>query len=134
LVVIDLAGRGHDGDALGRAAREAFHPDQPGVSIGPISRFGTIELVKPWRERPVAELLNDDSGRLSATSVALRLVRALEREGRVSPGARLDARAAPEVIAATEPYRLALAERLGERFRLSPEPGFGRERFEVHAS
>ena len=66
LVEIDLAGRGHDGDALTRTAREALHPDQPGVNLGPISRFGTMEILKPWRERPVAERLNDPDGRLSA--------------------------------------------------------------------
>jgi Ribonuclease G/E len=133
LVVIDLAGRGHDGDALGRAAREAFHADQPGVSIGAISRFGTMELAKPWRERPLTDRLCDSSGRLSALTVALQAVRALEREGRVAGGARLTLRASAEVTSAIEPFRPSLADRLGPRFTFEPAPGFARERFEVAA-
>lgn len=133
LVVIDLAGKGHDGDALTRAAREAFHPDQPGVNLGPISRFGTMEILKPWRERPLAERLLEPGGRPSALSVALRLARMLEREGRVSPGARLLARAAPEVVEAFAPLHARVAERLGPRFTLQPELAFGRDRTEVSA-
>ena len=134
LVVIDLAGRGHDGDALLRQAKEAFHSDQPGVNFGPISRFGTIEIARPWRDRPVAELLCDRGGAPSAETVALRLVRALEREGRVSPGARLAARAAPEVEAAFSAYGAALADRIGARFTVAAEPAFVRARFDVAAA
>ena len=133
LIVIDLAGKGHDGDALGRAAREAFHADQPGVALGPISRFGTFEIVKPWRERPTVERLCDESGRLAPETVALQAARALEREGRATGGARLEARASAEVCAALEGLRAALVERLGPRFAFSPDPGFGRERFEVRS-
>ncbi|HEX5379912.1 MAG TPA: ribonuclease E/G, partial [Phenylobacterium sp.] len=49
IVVIDLVGRGHDGNALMTAARAAFAPDNPGVSIGPVGRFGTMELSIPRR-------------------------------------------------------------------------------------
>ena len=59
LVVIDLAGRGHDGPAMLSAARLAFGPDNPGVAFGPISRFGTLELTVPRRRRSVAERLLD---------------------------------------------------------------------------
>ncbi|HEX7886628.1 MAG TPA: ribonuclease E/G, partial [Phenylobacterium sp.] len=41
LVILDLVGRGHDGAALLSAARLAFAPDNPGVAIGPVGRFGT---------------------------------------------------------------------------------------------
>src|SRR5690606_24330675 len=62
LVVFDLAGRGHDGAALLAAARTAFGPDQPGVAIGPISRFGTLEVVLPRSIRPLTEILGDARG------------------------------------------------------------------------
>ena len=133
LIVVDLAGRGHDGDALTRAAREAFHPDQPGVNLGPISRFGTMEILKPWTERPVGERLLDSDGRPSALTAALRLARELERAGRVSAGARLLARARPEVLAAFAPLQDRVAERLGPRFELQPELAFERDRTEVVA-
>ncbi len=131
LIVVDLAGRGHDGDALSRAAREGFHPDQPGVNLGPISRFGTMEILKPWRDRPLAERLNDAHGRLSALTAALRLARTLEREGRVHGGARLLARAHPEVLAAFGALQPRLVERLGPRFELQPDLALDRGRTDV---
>ena len=134
LIVVDLAGRGHDGDALARAAREAFHADQPGVALGPISRFGAFEISKPWRERPLAERLGDAPGRLSAQTVALQAARALEREGRAASGARLTLQVEPSVAAAFEPLRGGLAERLGPRFEVVAEPRFARERFEIRTS
>ena len=133
LIVIDLAGRGHDGDALGRAAREAFAADQPGVSIGPISRFGAMEMLKPWLQRPVGERLLEASGQPSPLTVALRIARALEREGRASGGARLRAEAAPEVVAAFEPLRASLTERLGPRFVVEEDRAAPRAQFKVSA-
>ena len=95
LVVVDLAGRGHDGPALLAAARAAFAPDNPGVAFGPISRFGTLELTVPRRRRSIAERLLDADGRATSLTLALRLVRALEREALADPGARVAAAAAP---------------------------------------
>lgn len=89
LVVFDLVGKGHDGSATSAAAKLAFEPDQPGVSIGPISRFGTFELALPRRMRPVRERLCDPDGRLSAQTLALHLLRKAEDFVRSDPGARL---------------------------------------------
>lgn len=127
LVVIDLAGRGHDAAALLSAARAAFGPDNPGVAISPVSRFGTMELTVPRRRRPVLDLLREDPARTSA----LRLVRMLEREGRASPGARLTAQCAPEVAEALSIYDAALADRLGRRFTVTPQPGWPVSKLEV---
>src|SRR5260370_41045 len=49
LVVIDLVGRGHDGTALIQAVQAAFAGEQPGLVIGPVTRFGTLELAIPRR-------------------------------------------------------------------------------------
>lgn len=121
LVVVDLAGKGHDGAALSAVAKIAFEPDNPGVSIGPISRFGTLELAVPWRRRPLAETLCAADGRLSALSVALRLAREIEREGRADPGARLTAVASPEVAAAFRPLLAALGPRYDVRQALGAD-------------
>ena len=88
LVVIDLAGRGHDGPAMLTAGRIAFAPDNPSVAFGPISRFGTLELTVPRRSRPTLDILTDDAGRVSVLSEALALVRALEREAVADGGGR----------------------------------------------
>lgn len=128
LVVFDLVGRGHDGAAMLAAARLAFAPDNPGVAIGAISRFGTMEMTVPRRRRPVVERLR------GPTADALRLVRALEREGRASPGARLVARCSPETAKAVSIYDAALADRLGRRFVVEAREGWPVGRIEVAAT
>lgn len=130
-VVLDLVGKGHDGPAIAAAAKAAFAADEPGVSIGPISRFGLFELVVPHRFTPLAERLNDASGAPTTLTLAVRLMRTLEREGRVNSGARVAARGAPEVVSAAEPLLARLVERLGARLTLIPEPGRPRESFEI---
>ncbi len=131
LVVMDLVGSGHDGSALAAAAREAFGPDEPGVALGPISRFGALQLALPWRVRPRRELLCEASGELSHATVALRLLRALEREGEADRGGRLLARCAPAVAARAKAYAGALTERIGPRFEIRPDPAMTADEMEV---
>lgn len=131
LVVIDLAGRGHDGPALIAAARAAFAPDNPGVAFGPISRFGTLEMTIPRRRRGVGERLLDEAGRPTFETLALRLARAVEREALADPGARIAARAAPDVAEAAGAYLEALRGRFGARLELIVEPDRPREAFEA---
>jgi len=134
LVILDLVGRGHDGAALLAAARVAFGPDNPGVAIGPVGRFGTMELSIPRRTRPLSEYLRQADGALSDRTLAQRLIRRLEDEGAAQPGARLVAPCAPSVAKAAEPLVRALAERMGARFALKPEEGRSRDRIEVSAA
>ncbi|HXQ16652.1 MAG TPA: ribonuclease E/G [Caulobacteraceae bacterium] len=122
LVVIDLAGRGHDGPALISGARLAFGPDNPGVAFGPISRFGTLELTVPRRRRSVADRLLDAAGQPTAQTLALRLIRQIEREAAADPGARIEARVAPDVAAAADPYLKVLTDRFGARLSLVADP------------
>lgn len=133
LVAIDLAGRGHDGAALLNAARVAFGPDNPGVAFGPISRFGVLELTAPRRQRPVLDTLLNDTGAPSPQTLALRLARAIEREGRKAGGARLKAACAPPVAAAFAPLRAGLATKLGERFTVEGRADWTGARQEVWA-
>jgi Ribonuclease G/E len=121
LVVIDLIGTGHDGEALRAAAEEAFAPDQPGVAFGRVSKFGTFELARPWRERPLREVLCGPDGRLTPLSAALALLRMIERVGRADPGGRISARCAQDVAEAAAPYTARLVERIGPRFQIVPE-------------
>ena len=131
LVVIDLIGHSHDGVAMATAAKIAFAPENPGVVIGPITRFGTLELTVPQRGRPVAEILLGDDGRPTALTVALRLLRALEREGRADGGAKLVARCAPEVAEAAEGRADILADRIGKRFTIVADAALARTAFTV---
>lgn len=131
LIVIDLAGRGHDGAALLAAARAAFSPDNPGVSIGPVGRFGTMELTVPRRTRPLSDLLLDADGRLNDRALAQRLIRRIEAEAAADGGARLTATCAPEVEIAARPLAARLAQIVGARFTVSAVAGQPRERMEV---
>jgi Ribonuclease G/E len=133
IVVIDLVGRGHDGQALLAAARAAFAPDNPGVAIGPVGRFGTMELSLPRRVRPLSEILTREDGALSDRTLAQRLVRRLQSEGEAQRGARLVGRCAPTVAESAAPLLAELAQALGARFALEPDPAMPRERFEVAA-
>ena len=124
IVMIDLVGRPRDLQPIQRVAREAFHADEPGMLFGQVSRSGVFELGKPHREQPSAERLLAADRRLSARSVAQRLVRRLEREGRADPGARLAAVCSSPVAAELRP----LAAELGPRYAVIEE--LGRERLD----
>jgi Ribonuclease G/E len=133
LIVIDLIGTALNAEEIRNAAKAAFAADQPGVTIGPVTRFGALELARPWRERPVRELLNEADGRPTPLTAALALIRALERAAAADPGGRLIARAAPEVAEAARPYASRLAERIGARFELSPDLAMRRGEIDVSA-
>ena len=123
LVVIDLAGRGHDAPALLAAARAAFGPDNPGVAFGPVSRFGALELTIPRRARPTLDILTQGGHVLSATSSAMDLLRAIEREAARESGARLEVVAASAIADAARPFLARLTDRLGARIALRPDAG-----------
>ncbi len=134
LVVVDLVGRGHDAPAILAAARAAFAPDNPGVAFGPISRFGTLELTIPRRARPCLDLLVDESGRPTAQTLALDLLRALEREARADPGGRFAGVAAEPVIEAARAGLPDLWAKVGTRISLRAERGRAPEDFGVARS
>lgn len=134
LVVMDLIGKGQDGEAIAGAVKTAFAPDQPGVVVGPISRFGTLELAIPRRQAPTIELLCDETGRLTNTTLALRLMRMAEQEARADPGARLSLICAPSVAHAVEALLPDLAARIGPRYDLQPlaeASSFGADHLDV---
>ncbi|MCR5879685.1 ribonuclease E/G [Phenylobacterium sp. J367] len=131
IVIVDLVGRGHDGNALMAAARAAFGADNPGVAIGPVGRFGTMELSLPRRVTPLAEVLCREDGHLSDRTLAQRLIRRIEAEAAANGGARLEARVAPGVEQAARPLAALLAARIGARFSVVADPAAARERLEV---
>jgi Ribonuclease G/E len=124
LIVFDLVGRGHDGQALSNAIRAAFAPEQPGMAFGPVSRFGTIELAIPRRFRPLADILCAADGAPSISTLAFRLLRAVEREALADPGGRILARGSPAVVAAALARAEPLRSRFGARIELIAEPAF----------
>ena len=133
-MVIDLVGRGLDGTSLMAAARAAFAPDNPGVAIGPVGRFGTMELSLPRRTQPLMERLCRADGAPSDRTLAQRLIRRLQAEAEAQPGARLAGSCAPEVAAAAAPLAARLAGLIGARFSITPDPARRREQLDVAAA
>jgi len=131
LVAIDLIGSGHDGAALTAAAKAAFAEDEPGVAIGPVSRFGLMQIITPRRRRSIKDILCRPDGALRPRTVALRLMRALEREGRADGGARLIGHCAPDVAEALTPYIAELTDRIGARFEILSNVASPTDCFEV---
>ena len=134
IVVIDLVGRGHDGAALLAAARTAFAPDNPGVAIGPVGRFGTMELSLPRRTQPLLERLCREDGALTDRTLAQTLIRRIQVEAAAQPGARLLARCAPGVAAAAAPLGVRLAERIGARLSIVADAARPRDSLDLEAA
>jgi len=133
LVVIDLVGRGHDGPALARAAQTAFGPEQPGVIIGPITKFGTLELALPRRYRPVRDALCESNGRLSTASLALRALRSAETQAMADPGGRLTLRCTPDVAEAARRVLPELVGIIGSRLDVISDPALAKDVWEIAA-
>lgn len=111
LVVVDLAGGAQDGETVQKAARAVF-ATEPDVVMGPLSRFGLLQVSVPWRRTPVEEVLHDAAGAPTSATRALDLVRRLRRALLVETTvARMTARCAPDEAALAAP----LAARLGPR-------------------
>lgn len=57
LVAIDLVGVGLHPESTANLARSAF-AGAPGVVVGPLSRFGLLQITAPWGRTPVDERLS----------------------------------------------------------------------------
>ena len=113
LVAIDLIGVGFDGEAIGKAAREAFGAD-PEIVYGPINRFGVLQLSLPWRRTPLEEVFRGPDGRRRVEHRAQDVVRSLNH-------ALMSDRTAPRVVFQCAPGEAVLAAPLAAR--LGPRAG-----------
>ncbi len=112
---------------LEEAVRAAFADDPWSVQCGALSRFGVFDLARAQLCRPLHERLRDPDGRLSAETVALMALRAIEREARAQTGRQIACTVAPEVKAwldaAEIDWRAELSNRIGMRWSLDAQPG-----------
>jgi Ribonuclease G/E len=122
---------------LEAAVKEAFAADPWGVQAAPLSRFGVMELSRPQLVTPLHELFRDADGRPNVEACGLKLLREIEREARVARGREVIATASPEVAAWLDggaiPWREALSQRAGPRWRIQAEAGRARDAFDVRA-
>jgi hypothetical protein len=119
LVVIDLIGNRQDFDRLRGLMLHGLAGEAGSVIIGPISRFGTFEMVKPWSVRPIIDQVRDER----AVTMALRLVDEAFEAARNDAGAILTIRAPSEVIGLLQPRLSASYDPLSARLRLETSQG-----------
>ncbi len=102
--------------------KDGFNDDPDMPKIAPYSRFGTIEMTRTRTGPSIAQIMIGKDGELTTETIALQGLRRLTTEANVEGGAKLVLQV-PEAAfqwleADTIGWRNALAERIGERFRL----------------
>lgn len=116
LVVIDLIGTAQAPDPVMRAAKDAFV--DTGVTFGPLSRFGLLQLSLPWRQTPIEEALFGLNGEHARRTRQIEAVRKLRHALEINRSAPWISLVVPDV----EGGELAgLVEGLGPRGRLVGE-------------
>ena len=111
LVAIDLAGVGLHPETTLNMARQAFAGTQ-GAAVGPLSRFGLLQLSLPWGRTPADERLAAPGASERAALHRLRLALAADR---AAP--RLTLHCSPASAAILSPW---MAE-LGPRAHIRPD-------------
>jgi len=125
---------------LEQAVRAAFADDPWGVQFGELSRFGVFELARQQHYQPLHEQMRDADGGLSAETLALMALRAIEREARASTGRQIACTVSDAVKAwldgAEFDWRGRLGERIGLRWTLDGAPkgaNWPREKIDARA-
>jgi ribonuclease G len=146
LIVIDfihLAQAAHSEEVFA-ALSESLARDRTPTQILPMTEFGLVEVTRKRVRDPLARMMSascrDCSGRgrtPSCETVALEIVRAVEREARHAPGRPILVRAAPEIVewieSRADELRSALARRGAGRVAFEPRREFARGGFDVAA-
>jgi len=111
---------------LEEAVRAAFADDPWSIQFGKLSRFGVFDMARSQLRRPLHEQFRDEDGRLSAETVALMALRAIEREARAQTGRQIACTVSPGVKAwldaAEIDWRAQLSNRIGMRWTLDGAP------------
>ncbi len=108
------------------------------MELEPLNRFGVAVLTVQRANRPIRETMLNGAGQLTAQSIALNALRAVENEHRVNPAKALTLLAGPDIIAWLESNKGFWAEplmsRLGGRLKLETLSGSNAKQFEVIAA
>jgi hypothetical protein len=126
LVAIDLIGTTQAPEPVLRAAKDAFA--DTGVTFGPLSRFGLLQLSLPWRETPIEEVLfglNGEQAHRRRQVDAVRDLRHTLATRRSAPWITL-------VVPDVEVREMtALVAGLGPRARLAVDPARAAGTYEI---
>ena len=143
LIVVDfihLAQSAH-AETVVAALEQSLAFDRAPVQLSAMSDFGIVAITRKRVREPLAKLTGTrcpacqgSGAALSKESVAMALLRAVEREARAAPGKEILAEAAPEVVDWLNVYKDDIAAALARRGagRVIFQAGdFMRERFDV---
>jgi ribonuclease E len=123
---VSMRAKSHQKD-LENAARAAFSDSKWSVQLGALSRFGVFDFARAQLRRPLHETMREDDGRLSAETVALMALRAIEREARAQTGRQIACTVSPEVKAWLDAgeidWRAEISNRIGMRWTIDSAPG-----------
>jgi ribonuclease G len=144
LIVIDFIHVSEPANAeiLMAALKESLARDRTPTQILPMSEFGLVEITRKRTRDPLARMMTENCrpcrgrGRVrSCASVAMEILRRVEREALHAPGRPIVVRASPEVVEWLQAHdsglRPALVRRRVPRVSFEPRPEFAREGFDV---
>src|SRR6185503_6235247 len=144
LIVVDFI---HLGDAANIAKvlevlETSISRDHTPTQISPMSEFGLVEITRKRVRDPLVKLMSEccrscsgNGRKRTRDSVALEVMRRVERTAAVAPGKAILVRAAPEVVQWIEDHgdevKSVLARRGAARVSFEPHDCYAREGFDV---
>lgn len=115
LVVIDLIGRRHDNDAIRKVLERALAAEAPRIMGAPVTKFGTLEFIRPWGPCPAMDLP-------AALVSARRLLWAAVSEVESRPGRVVTLRAPADILDRVRPLIQNSYDPLSPLLRLETGP------------
>jgi len=137
IVVIDFAPMRTKNEraALAAALNAMAKHDPARVDLLPMSRFGTVELLRRRTMRSPSEILLGRNGKKTLETIALESLRGLENEALANTSKQLEFRAGAAVFAWLKDDNIGwqeeLSNRIGSRFSLVEKESFSRQQWEV---
>ncbi|MDC7677467.1 ribonuclease E/G [Asticcacaulis machinosus] len=104
LIVVDLIGRRHDPEIIRGLTLTAFGDEAARLIIAPVTKFGTLEFIRPWGATPLRDRAYDEAGRMRPDRAARLLLRKVAEAGRHDGGRLLTVKAPAVVIDAARDY------------------------------
>ena len=121
---------------------ESISKDHTPTQISPMSEFGLVEITRKRVRDPLAKLMSEccrscsgQGRKRTRDSVALEVMRRVERTAAAAPGKTIVVRAAPDVVRWLEDHgeevQTSLARRGAARVRFEANESYAREGFDV---
>jgi ribonuclease G len=121
---------------------ESLSKDHTPTQISPMSEFGLVEITRKRVRDPLVKLMSEccrscsgHGRKRTKESVALEIIRSVERAATAAPGKAIVVRASGEVVRWLEDHgdevRTALARRGAARVGFEAKEAFAREGFDV---